>query len=154
MGKIKFMMLAFIAMLATCTIALSACGDDKDEPENNSIYGQWEVTNYDEAFPDHAPFITRLVLEITSIGEVYEYSYAKDNGKWIKRVYSGIIVTAIDETQGSINGDEDFADEYSLLVYHSLTKNSVIFHKTSMPGADMKMKATKGIKGDINYTDM
>ena len=33
MGKTKFMMVAFIALLATCTMFLVACGDDKDEPE-------------------------------------------------------------------------------------------------------------------------
>ena len=37
MGKTKFMMLAFIAILATCKIALSACGDDKEEPTTNTL---------------------------------------------------------------------------------------------------------------------
>ena len=36
MGKTKFIMLAFIALLATCTMALTACGDDKDEPTTNT----------------------------------------------------------------------------------------------------------------------
>ena len=45
MAKTKFM------MLATCTMALIACGDDKDEPTTNTLVGQWKLQNKEDALP-------------------------------------------------------------------------------------------------------
>ena len=146
MSKTKFMVLAFIVLLTTCTMALTACGDDKDEPTTNTLVGQWELQNVAEVYP-HVE--SRIVWEFKSDGNMIQYYFYDSFQKWVEddpRPYSftpsgnGENGTLILDLENMTENDKltyKFTDDGLIITFIYLLENASI---------DFKFKRTSGIR--------
>ena len=76
--NLKSLMFALVALFAaSAALVFTSCGDDKDEPDSQSVIGQWEVTNVEEIYGSED---SRVAWEFKADGTYYVYYYNKD--KW------------------------------------------------------------------------
>lgn len=84
----KTMMLAFVTLFATsAAMVFTSCGDDKDEPDSQSLIGQWEVTNVKDVYGTGysrmaAEFKKDGTYNIYSFDDVYEKWYVSFTAEW------------------------------------------------------------------------
>ena len=77
------MMFALVMLFAaSATMVFTSCGDDKDDPKDQSIIGQWEVTNFAESFSEEAETSTAAVYDFKTDGTYSIYLKDKVDKKW------------------------------------------------------------------------
>ena len=79
----KTMMFALVMLFAaSATMVFTSCGDDKDDPKDQSLIGQWEVTNFAESFPEDVEDNTAAVYDFKTDGTYSIYLKDKVDKKW------------------------------------------------------------------------
>ena len=94
--NLKSLMFALVALFAaSATMVFTSCGDDKDEPDSQSIIGQWELINVEELYGNE---FNDVVFNFRNDGT---YSVlTKDEGEWYIYFEAEYQATPIDSKTG------------------------------------------------------
>lgn len=124
----KYIQLLFVALFATLPLVLTSCGDDDNEPADDSIVGTWLLSIRDDY--DDSIWYCQYNFKANGTFECKDWdsderepSY-EDFGTW---VVSGDVITI------TWDGDEEYPEIYRF----SLDGNRLIIYDYEEPGPNV-----------------